>query len=421
MARVVLLYHFFAPAIVVSAVHFSQLAEGLSAAGHDVEVWPANRVRYRPRRALASRTRVGRAVVRRCWRPGLSQDRSAGRLLNTLWMWLHWAGRALTARGIDVVVVGTDPPMSVVLARLFRWLRPRIRIVHWSFDLYPDAAVRHGLLAVGSPVERVLRAVAANGLRACDAVVDIGPCMRERVLALAPSAPATTIVPWAIVEAVRARPPDAALRRALYGDARAVLLYAGHLGIPHDATPFVELARRLRDEGVVVAFQRLGSREAEVRQAARDLPNVRFLPASRESGLVERLETADMHLVGLREGFEGTVVPSKFFAALAVGRPVIYAGSASSSVARWIGEFDVGTVVAPGAELATAMPAVRAALARATRDDAWSRHCWSVGREHFSRSSEVGKWCEMIDALARSPGGLGPPGAGTRGGSAGAS
>ena len=26
-----------------------------------------------------------------------------GRLVNTLWMWLHWMGRALTTRGVDVV------------------------------------------------------------------------------------------------------------------------------------------------------------------------------------------------------------------------------------------------------------------------------------------------------------------------------
>ena len=35
-------------------------------------------------------------------------------------------------------------------------------------------------------------------------------------------------------------------------------------------------------------------------------------------------------------------MPSKFFASLAVGRPVLYAGPAESEIARWIAEHDLG-------------------------------------------------------------------------------
>ena len=42
------------------------------------------------------------------------------------------------------------------------------------------------------------------------------------------------------------------------------------------------------------------------------------------------------------------MVPSKFFASLAVGRPVLYAGPADSEIARWIAEHDIGFRVTDG-------------------------------------------------------------------------
>jgi len=410
MSRVVLLYHFFAPATVVSAVHFAQLAAGLAAAGHAVEVWPSNRDRRDASRSLPSRSRSGGVQVRRCWRAALSQNRTIGRLVNTLWMWLHWIGRALTTRGVDVVILGTDPPMSAVVARFWRLLRPGTRIVHWSFDLYPDAAVRQGYLRQDSVAERFLRGVSALGLRACDAIVDIGPCMRERLAPRAPAVLAETIVPWAIAPSREPRPPDPALRRALFGDVRTVLLYAGHLGAAHVAAPFLALARELRDDGVVVAFQAIGEREAEIREAARGIANVRFLPTCDATELVRRLEVANFHLVSLRDGWEGTVVPSKFFGALAVGRPVIFAGPETSSVARWTRELDVGVVLPSEPTEASsrgAAHAVRAAIARNARDAAWSSHCREVERSRFSREAEVGRWCRLVGASGLTAGGGG--------------
>ncbi len=397
--RVVLLYHFFAPATVVSAVHYAQLAEGLAAAGHDVEAWPSNRERRGSRRVLPSRSRAGRVAVRRCWRPGFSQDGALGRLVNTLWMWLHWCGRAITARGVDVVIVGTDPPMSVAMARVWRVVHPRVRIVHWSFDLYPDAAVLHGLLREGSLVERMMRAISANGRRACDAIVDSGPCMRARTARLAPDVRAETIVPWALSGSPEPRAPDPALRRALFGEVRSVLLYAGHLGHAHEAAPFLALARELADEGVVVAFQGIGEREPQVREAARGLSNVRFLAPCSDRELVARLEVADFHLVSLKDGWEGTVVPSKFFAALAVARPVIYAGPEASSVARWIGEFDLGVAIAGRPASSGAIESVRAAITRNERDRDGAHRCRAVERERFSQEAGIAGFCRLIDAV----------------------
>ncbi len=51
---------------------------------------------------------------------------------------------------------------------------------------------------------------------------------------------------------------------------------------------------------------------------------------------------ADVHLISLRDDWAGVVVPSKFFASLAVGRPVLYAGPSESEIAHWVAENDLG-------------------------------------------------------------------------------
>src|SRR5690606_25618685 len=98
--------------------------------------------------------------------------------------------------------------------------------------------------------------------------------------------------------------------------------------------------RRLRHEQTSFCFAGRGPKLSAV-QAAVTLAdrNIRFAGFADERRLSARLTAADIHLVALRENWTGTVVPSKFFGALAAGRPVLFAGSADSAIARWIEDF----------------------------------------------------------------------------------
>ena len=78
--------------------------------------------------------------------------------------------------------------------------------------------------------------------------------------------------------------------------------------------------------------------------------NIRFAGFADESELMLRLTAADIHLVSLRDDWTGTVVPSKFFGAIAVGRPVLFAGSPDSAIAKWITEFEIGWVLDDSAD-----------------------------------------------------------------------
>jgi colanic acid biosynthesis glycosyl transferase WcaI len=399
--RVTVLYHFMHPDDVVSARVLSDLAAGLAARGWQVEARPCNRA-WDDRRGSFPRRETHEGVdYRRVFRPPLAQARAATRLLNAAWMIGAWSSIALEREPPDVVVVGTDPVLGVLVARVVRRLRPSIKLAHWCFDLYPEAAIAEGMLPAGGVAARALARLLAPAYRACDLVADIGPCMRARLDAYGHAAQAVTLTPWALVEPPAPVAPDPDARRALFGDARLGLLYAGTFGRAHAHEAILELARLLRGDGVGFCFGVRGNRAAALRAAVRDDDtNVRFAGFAPEAELERRLGAADVHLASLRRDWTGIVVPSKFFGSLSMGRPVVFAGSRQSSIARWIEEHRVGWVLDEGS-----LPDVAADLRRVANEpgslDEMKERCHRVYRERFSRDAVITRWDEALRALFR--------------------
>jgi glycosyltransferase involved in cell wall biosynthesis len=303
------------------------------------------------------------------------------------------------------VLVGTDPILSVSALRAWKLFRPAVKRVHWAFDVYPQAAVADGLLRDGSPVARLLSRLAASGVGAADLVADIGPCMRS-LLPAAAAARRETFPPWALVEPPGPLEADPGERRLLFGDARLGILYSGSFGRAHSFAELLALARRLRGTGIRFAFSVRGNREAELRAAVTpEDGNVSFAPFVPEQDLARRLGAADVHAVSLRPEWTGTVVPSKFQAALAAGRPVLFAGSPESSPARWIAELGVGFTVTSSP--ATLDSTAEALLGLANDPDALSSlraRCHAAYAGNFSRERTISAWHEaLLDLVKSSP------------------
>src|SRR5262249_17650228 len=153
------------------------------------------------------------------------------------------------------------------------------------------------------------------------------------------------------------------------------LLYSGNFGRAHAYEPFLELARRLDGSGAHFCFGVRGNRAEELRAALDPgQGNVSLAGFAPESALVQRLAAADVHLVSLRPEWTGLVVPSKFFGALAAGRPVLFAGSRQAAIARWIEEHDVGWVL-DGASQESTAETLRALTEAPDQRTALQRHC----------------------------------------------
>jgi colanic acid biosynthesis glycosyl transferase WcaI len=289
------------------------------------------------------------------------------------------------------VIVGTDPVLSVILATIWKTLRPRTRVAHWCFDLFPEAAIADGLLKQESGLVKMLKPALRSAYRSCDLLVDIGSCMRARLEAYRPSGQQVTLTPWALAEPERPLTVDDQERSAIFGDARLALLYSGNFGRAHASDLILQLARRLEPHGTRVAFSVRGNRVDALRSDAANIPNVVFRPFAAQANLEARLSAADIHVVSVRDGFTGTVVPSKFFGALAAGRPVLYSGSPDSCIANWIHEHQVGWVLTQ-----SNLEAVAAELVDYSQNSGRLArlfdHCHNVYRRHFSKKMVADRW-----------------------------
>lgn len=393
-----MLYQFFPPDDVVSAILFGDLAADLSRRGWDVEAHPCNRSHNGKSERFSSREIRNGVDVRRIWRPNFSQASSLGRVLNAVWMLAAWSlFGCMPWIKADVLVVGTDPILGVLSTIAWKICKPRTRIVYWCFDLYPDAAVAGGLVSSGGVLDRMLRRLAGRAYRCCDWLVDVGPCMRDRLRTYGSSASTQTIVPWALSEPAAAVPTHVEQRARLFGDTPLALLYSGNLGRAHSFDEVLELARYLRKERGTVAFATSPASQGDLRAALN--PNdgnvVLAEPVPLEM-LADRLSAADVHIVTLRQEWTGTVVPSKFFGALAIGRPVLFCGSSNSSLARWIRKHRVGWVLEPGHAAEIAGELLRLAKDHQELMSLFT-HCHAVYREHFSRRTALDQWHTLLE------------------------
>jgi glycosyltransferase involved in cell wall biosynthesis len=400
--RLAALYHYFYPDDVVSARHFSDFCQELVARGWQVEALPSTAGCRDEKKAYRLVEEWNGVSIRRVWRPRFRQASTWGRMLNAAWMIIAWstaiAGRRNGTRP-DVLLIGTDPVLSVLVSLSVKRLLPTVRVVHWCYDLYPEAATAEGLLREQSLLVRFLKRVLREAYCACDLVADLGSCMRARLEAYEHPCRKVTLVPWALSEPKDVLHQDHAFRQQLFGNAALGLLYSGNFGRAHCYEEFLELARLLGDDNICFCFGVRGNRANDLRAAVRDADrNVSFAGFAPESELAKRLAAADIHLVSLRPEWTGVVVPSKFFGSLAAGRPVIFAGSRDGAIARWIEAYGVGWVL-DRSSLDQVARDLRH-LARSSNElMLLQRRCHDVYHAHFSRRRIMDRWDRELRSL----------------------
>jgi glycosyltransferase involved in cell wall biosynthesis len=227
--------------------------------------------------------------------------------------------------------------------------------------------------------------------------------MAKRLIAQGQGRHRIRVIPnWADGEAIFPVAADANPFRAEHAlDGRFVVMYSGNIGVGHELDTFAEAAMQLEHERPEVLFLFVGdgNRRAELERRVRGLGNVRFLPYQPRDRLSESLSAADVHLVSLRRGLEGLIVPSKLYAALAVGRPVLYVGPEGDQ-RTLISDEGVGSSVSPGQAKELAL-----AIARYADD----RELWRAAGERarrllercYERKGATRRWREVLQEAVR--------------------
>jgi len=224
----------------------------------------------------------------------------------------------------DVVLAMTDPPFEGIVGAFVALLKGKPYVYNIR-DLYPDMAVGGSIVKPGL-LARVWENLHRWALRRATPVVVLGEDMRNRILAKGVDPSAVVVVrDGAEIAPSDAPTPalDSEVIRAIRGNFRFVLLHAGNLGFYGAWDTLLAGAASLAGDGIGLVFVGDGAQRFRLETAAANIPNVRFLPFFPGSKISSVLAAADAHLITVKRGLEGVVVPSKMYGILAAGKPIV--------------------------------------------------------------------------------------------------
>jgi colanic acid biosynthesis glycosyl transferase WcaI len=322
--RVLLLNLYYPPDTSATAKMAQTVVEAL-AAKHDVTVL-CGRPSYDPteRRPwrLAQTENSGRVRIIRVGSTDYPRVLMKKRVLNYLSYVFLAVPRALFLN-CDVILAMTDPPFEGIVGAFVALLRGKPYVYNIR-DMYPDMAVGGSIVEPGL-LSRVWEKLHRWALRRATRVVVLGEDMRNRILAKSVD-PARVVVVRDGTELPSTTTPavlDPTVIQAIRGDFRFVLLHAGNLGFYGAWDTLLTAAEQLNENGVGLVFVGDGAERERLQTAAEAIPNVRFLPFFPGSKIASVLAAADAHIVTVKRGLEGVVVPSKMYGILAAGKPIV--------------------------------------------------------------------------------------------------
>ena len=408
MAKIIFVNRFFYPDQSATSQLLTDLASSLAADGHEVHVI-ASRNRITAERGQQDRDDAIRLVtIHRVGRNVVQSARLLSRLMNFLQF--HVSGAFVLRRqatGNSIVVTLTDPPLLSVWAYGLLFGRS-VHLVNWLQDIYPEIAIRLEVRIVRGFVGGFLMRLRDQSLRKASANVVLGEQMARYIEARGVANSSIRVIPnWVDDDAIHPVAPEAnPLRRDWGLIGKFVIAYSGNLGRVHEFDTVVAAAQRLghrqdmRFLFIGGGFQYSALMDSLRQRGLEDLAV--FKPYRDQSELANSLSIADAHWLSLRPEFEALIVPSKFYGIAAAGRPVIAIADPNGEIARLVGAYDCGSVVAPGDGPALAK-LLELMMANRSLGADWGRNARTMIDTHFSRKHAVAKWRDLIHSLVAGP------------------
>lgn len=349
---------YFLPDFGSAPILMKELAAGLAARGHEVEVVatvPRERGDRFRRTVYGSEKKDG-YVVRR-FRTN-ANPKPIWRLVAwnsyTLWTMLNML---LIKRG-QVVFLRTPPVQLGIMGWLAKKLKGAKILLNVQ-DIHPDLSIESGILK-----KRFLIRLAQGFERfvydKADRIVVISDGFKANLLAKGVDPAKLKIIPnWVDTEFLKPHTKDNPVARRYGLDSKFVAMYSGTISISSNLAleRVLEAASLLRDDPdiqIVLVGEGTKKPDLEARAKSLGLENVRFLPFQPYVDLPLSLTAADVLLVPLDKEKSQLSVPSKLYNFMAAGRPILGLAIADSEVARIIGDTKCGLCIPPDDPVAIA-------------------------------------------------------------------
>jgi glycosyltransferase involved in cell wall biosynthesis len=408
--RILFFSHYFPPEVNAPALRTYEHCARWVKAGHDVTVvtcvpnCPVGKAfdGYRSRLRRQVETVDGIRVVR-VWTYLAANAGTVRRTINYLSFFVSGVFASLRLGRPDVVVA-TSPQFFCGWAGAWAARLKRVPFVLEIRDIWPESITAVEALR-SRPLLRFLAFLEKRLYRAAAHLVTVGEGYQARILEKADVADRISVITNGVdLERFAAQPPDARFLGELGLTGKLVCSYVGTIGMAHGLDVVLDAAQMLKDQGRDdVRFCLVGDgahRERLARRAA-ELGVERWVvfagrqPAERVPLI---LASSDVCLIHLKECelFE-SVIPSKMFEAMAMGRPIILGvrGDARALVQR----AGAGLDMEPGSA-----ESLVSCLTRLAGDPSLRSALGASGRafveEHYNRDRLAQEMLGLLESVA---------------------
>jgi glycosyltransferase involved in cell wall biosynthesis len=372
-------------------------AQALWERGWDVEVL-ASRASYNVSRGRSAHRFRGRVV----WLHTIFRD-SEG-LMGLLLCWLNFyiavAWRVFTRPLPAKVIMLTTPPLLHLLLVVRRWFsRHPVDLILWTQDTYPEILAAVHLLSVDSWAYCGFKALECWSVSRVDRVLVLDRGM-ERILAEHGARSIHVVPNWEIARNLQTEfdPHDPFVEqvRAAKLHYRYIVIYTGNYGWGHDVHLVTDY---LRDHPGQRQFYFIfvggGVKWPELRQSCAGIGGAAIVSYLPRGVLQAVVSEAHFGLVALEQACVGLMSPSKIHNYLALGKPLLYLGTAGSNVAEAIADFACGFTIPEHGSIAWNKFAARVADPDFPYED-YARNARQAFTQRYEEDIAVQKFCTCV-------------------------
>ncbi|HUR41120.1 MAG TPA: glycosyltransferase family 4 protein [Verrucomicrobiae bacterium] len=384
MTRLILVNRYFHPDESATSQLSTDLARHL-AQSRPIEVLASRQLLEKPAAQLRRRATLDNVSIHRLWSTRWGRQWLPGRLLDYLsflaavGIWL-----LLRARRGDVVLAKTDPPLLGVVTTLCT-LGRGVHRIQWLQDLFPETAIRLGVVAEQGLPARAVRTLRDWSLRQSELIITVSSGMSEHLRRVAGKARIVHIPNWA---------DDLGAHAASTGTQAAFTVgYSGNLGRAHPIDGLLQLAEHGADPALRFLFSGGGVNHERLRERVQALnrDHWTFLPYQPREQLGALLRRSDLHLVILDPRVERFIFPSKVYGILSAGRPILHLGDPDGEVARLLKDCACGWSIPAdsGETLISTLSNLRQSPEKVAKA---ARNARTAYETKFSRSAALAAW-----------------------------
>lgn len=346
---VVILNQYYVPDVASTGHLLSELAEYLAEHGAHVSVI-ATQPSYGPpetRQKCPTQAVEKNVHVTRMWTTRFSKDNILGRTINSLTFLVQLTLRILFRRQRgEVFLYTTNPPYLGVIGGFIRLFRKHSYVV-LLHDSYPQLATLVGKIRKRGIIDRLWHF--CNRFMYRKAEHSIVLCKKARELVCNTYDIDTDRVHivhnWADPDEMKPKPKTESNFAHEHGLIEPfTVLYSGNLGLYYEFETIIAAADLLQNDNFKLVFIGAGGRRDWIANEVkrRNLSNTMLLPYQPFENLPDSLTACDVSLVTIQKGVEGISYPSKLYASLSTGKPILAISEAGSELYDQVVGNDVG-------------------------------------------------------------------------------